>query len=48
MQTRDLNNRLVACVGDSIVRGDFSFNFVNLLKTSIPRPRFVEGTHRKG
>lgn len=34
MQTRDLNDRLVVCLGDSIVRGDF-FNFVDLLKTRL-------------
>jgi len=35
MQTKDLNNHLVVCIGDSIVRGDFSFNFVNLLKNRL-------------
>jgi acyl-CoA thioesterase-1 len=32
MQTEDLNDRLVVCLGASIVRGSVSFNFVNLLR----------------
>ncbi len=40
MQTKDLNNRLVVCVDDSLVRGDFSFNFVDLLKKCLETKGF--------
>jgi lysophospholipase L1-like esterase len=32
MQTKDPKNRLVVCVGDSLVRGNWSFDFVDLLE----------------
>jgi lysophospholipase L1-like esterase len=32
MQTKDLKNRLVVCVGGSTVRGNVSFDFVDLLE----------------
>lgn len=40
MQTKDLQNRLVVCIGDSLVRGDFSFNFVSLLKNRLETKGF--------
>jgi len=32
MQTKDPKNRLVVCVGDSLTRGNVSFDFVDLLE----------------